>query len=188
MRTLYFGGDLEEENSQQCVVIDVSPLLRELIEALSDENAISAADRPRRSALDDLALIEVARAERLELHVPMPEDARLRRICDAVLGHPEEARTLDDLAEEAGASARTLRRLFQQELGMSFAMWRQQVRLVEALALLGEGRPIATVSRDLGYTTPSAFTAMFKRIVGQAPSQLMRTPNSVRHKAFSERG
>jgi len=36
---------------------------------------------------------------------------------------------LEEWAQRAGASGRTLARLFEQDLGMSFSQWRQQVRL-----------------------------------------------------------
>lgn len=169
MRTIYIGGDRGKQSVEKCSVIEVSALLRELIEALAIREPVAPEPCPRRHALGELMLIELTRAERLDLHVPMPADARLRRVCAAVLAHPERATTLEELADRFGASARTLRRLFHQSLGMSYATWRQQARLVEALALLSDGRPVAAISRELGYASPSAFTAMFKRVFGSPP-------------------
>jgi AraC-like DNA-binding protein len=171
MRTLYVGADLADGFGTDCSVIDISPLLQELLEALAGAEQISETELPRRHALEELALIEVRRADRLKLHVPMPEDARLRRLCERTLERPGDE-TLDVLAEESGASVRTMRRLFQQELGMSFAAWRQQARLVEALALLGEGRAVADVAQELGYAGPSAFSAMFRQATGFRPGQV----------------
>ena len=68
-------------------------------------------------------------------------------------------------------SRRTLTRLFRQQTGMSVAAWRQQVRLLEALSLLAMGRPVTTVAYDVGYDSPSSFTAMFHKVFGVAPSQ-----------------
>ena len=73
----------------------------------------------------------------------------------------------------AGASPRSLARLFQAELGMSFTAWRQQARLLEALRRLGDGEPVTTVALDLGYATPSAFTYMFRRALGVPPSRFL---------------
>jgi AraC-like DNA-binding protein len=176
MRTLYLGGASGQQLGQQCSVIEVASLLRELLEALATTDGVLRGDVPRHRVLSELALIELSRAQRLDLHVPMPTDARLRRVCAAVLAHPERPVTLEELAEQSGASPRTLRRLFQDSLGMSFAVWRQQARLVEALALLGEGRPVAAISRELGYASPSAFTAMFKRMVGSPPTAASAEP------------
>ena len=52
---------------------------------------------------------------------------------------------------------------------MSFRQWRQQARLVEALGHLANGVPIARVAEKLGYRSASAFTAMFKRVLGMEP-------------------
>jgi AraC-like DNA-binding protein len=73
-------------------------------------------------------------------------------------------------AENAGASVRTLARLFQAALGMGFAEWRRQVQLATAVAELIQGVPISTIARDLGYS-PSSFSDMFRRELGMSPSQ-----------------
>jgi AraC-like DNA-binding protein len=65
---------------------------------------------------------------------------------------------------------RTFTRLFRQETGAGLAVWRQQVRLMAALSRLASGQPITTVAFDVGYESPSAFTAMFHRVFGMPPS------------------
>jgi AraC-like DNA-binding protein len=100
----------------------------------------------------------------------MPGDARLGRICRALAREPGGTRTLADWGHEAGASARTLARLFVKETGLTFAAWRQQARLLAATAMLAAGAPITRIALDLGYESPSAFTAMFKRALGAPPS------------------
>jgi AraC-like DNA-binding protein len=37
--------------------------------------------------------------------------------------------------------------------------------------MLAAGEPITRIALDLGYESPSAFTAMFKRVLGAPPSQ-----------------
>ncbi len=169
MRSLYVGCPIDSGIAAECAVVDVPPLLQQLLEQLAGKEAPPPEERARRRAMEDLVLLEIGRLERLRLHIPFPDDVRLRKLCEEILLSPETGRTLEELAETAGASVRTLRRLFQQQLKMSFADWRQQVRVVEALARLEEGQPVATVSRHLGYAAPSAFTAMFKRALGKAP-------------------
>lgn len=168
MRTLYVGAALDQAAVTDCAVVDVPPLLQHLLDELAGLDSPEAHES-RHRVMEELVLIEVTRLRRIQLHVRIPGDARLRKLCNMVLAHPEDGRTFDDLALHTGATARTLRRLFQQDIGMSFAAWRQQVRLVEALARLAEGQVVAKVSRELGYSTPSAFTAMFKRMMGCSP-------------------
>jgi len=174
MRTLYVRADAERGRLPAAIrVIAVSPLLRELIlracglPALYDE--AGAAGR-----LMALMLDEIAALPSLALDLPMPRDARLLALCHRLRADPGDARTLDDWAREAGASARTLARLFQKETSLSFVDWRQQARLLAAMARLAEGQPITRIALDLGYDSPSAFAAMFKRSLGTPPSRYFR--------------
>ena len=81
---------------------------------------------------------------------------------------------LDDWADRCSLSRRTLTRLFRRETGQSFSVWRQRVRLLEALARLGAGEAVTYVALDVGYDSPSAFAAMFKRELGAAPRHYLR--------------
>jgi AraC-like DNA-binding protein len=69
---------------------------------------------------------------------------------------------------------RTFTRTFRAETGMAFAVWRQQIRLMAALSMLGEGRPITAIAYEVGYESPSSFTAMFHRVLGVPPSHYGR--------------
>lgn len=173
MCTLYVRAAAAPAVADRCGVVVVPPLLQRLMHELAAMASVPAAST-RHQAIEALALIEIESLERLPLHVAMPVEPRLRRLCEAVVARPEDGRTLDEIADAAGASARTLRRLFQRQLGMSFVAWRQQVRLMEAVARLAERQPVAKIARDLGYAAPSAFIAMFKRSMGRSPRGYLR--------------
>ena len=89
------------------------------------------------------------------------------------MADPASPRGLADWADRVGASERTLARLFQSELKMSFGAWRQQLRVARALDLIGRGRPYGQVAAELGYASAAAFSAMFKRALGVSPSRFM---------------
>jgi AraC-like DNA-binding protein len=184
MRTLYVhqpadrcGPDVpaaQEAAWRRCRVIEVSALLRELVQQLTelDPDAVpDAADQQRERCLGTLVLDELRRAQPLPLGVALPQDKRLRHLCEAVLDAPARHTTLDAWAAESGASARTVARLFRDELGTSFVQWRHQVLLARALALAARGKPMSHIAAELGYASPSAFTAMVTRTVGMAPSR-----------------
>jgi AraC-like DNA-binding protein len=118
----------------------------------------------------NLILDEITATPAAPLHVPMPNDARLMRVCKAILADPANAKTLDDWARGVNMGRRTFTRLFRHETQMSFAAWRQHVRLIEALARLAPGTRVTSVAFDIGYNSPSAFTAMFRRTFGVSPS------------------
>ena len=79
--------------------------------------------------------------------------------------------TLEAWARDSGASPRTVARLFRQELGTTFVQWRQQVLLAKALAMAARRVPMSTIAAELGYASPSAFSAMVRRSVGAPPSR-----------------
>jgi AraC-like DNA-binding protein len=84
------------------------------------------------------------------------------------------------LASFAGASSRTLARLFERELKMTFVRWRQQVRLARALSQMTAGESIKKVARGAGYASCSAFSAMFHRVLGVAPTSYLRQTSADR--------
>jgi AraC-like DNA-binding protein len=156
-----------------CRVIRASMLL----EALMDEAVrmpVHYDEDGRDGQLVDLLLGEIGRMPEVSLHVPIPLDPRLARICEAVLADTSSDLTLDDWADRSGLNRRTLTRLFRRETGQSFSAWRQRVRLLEALARLGAGESVTSVALDVGYDSPSAFTAMFRRELGAAPRRYLR--------------
>jgi AraC-like DNA-binding protein len=105
------------------------------------------------------------------LGIALPQDKRLRALCEAVLDDPVRHATLAAWAEGAGASERTVARLFRDQLGTSFGQWRQQVLLARAVTLAARKRPMSEIAAELGYTSPSAFSAMVRRSVGAPPSR-----------------
>jgi AraC-like DNA-binding protein len=84
---------------------------------------------------------------------------------------PDHGNTLEDWAQQVGASSRTLARLFNQELAMSFNAWRQQLRLLETLPRLLAGDSVQSVAQSLGYGSARAFSAMFSRLLGKNPRE-----------------
>jgi len=151
-------------------VVTVAPLLRAVILALMDSPRDYPPDGPEARlaavALDLIAALPVA-----PLHLPMPSDPRLRSLASRLVADPADNRSLEDWARDAAASARTLARLFSAETGMTFRAWRRQARLLRALEMMAAGQSITTVAFDVGYESPSAFTAMFRRALGVTPTR-----------------
>lgn len=107
------------------------------------------------------------------IEVPEPVDPRVRIVADALLADPADSRSLDSHAYAIGVSRRTLTRLFVADTGMSFDRWRMHARLRAALPLLAEGQPVSQVAHAIGYATPSAFLAAFRRTVGTSPGRYL---------------
>lgn len=172
MRTLYVDPKAAPSTLASGTVIEVTPLLRALI-LRAVEEPIEYDEAGAAGLVMALILAELARAITVPLRIPLPSDARLAALCRALLDDPAAADTLDDWAGRVGASARTLARLFPRETGMGFTQWRQQVRLAESLGRLAQGEPVARIAESLGYSSASAFTAMFRRTLGATPRQYL---------------
>jgi AraC-like DNA-binding protein len=166
LRVLFVHADVSLFERGECEVLEVSSLLRELIVALSQVNA----GEPRERMLSALLLDELARSATLAIRVALPSDKRLKALCETLIANPASPMRLEDWAQRVGASGRTLARLFERELGMSFGQWRQQVRLAHAATRITRGLPLSRVAAELGYASQSAFSAMFKKTFGQSPS------------------
>lgn len=160
---------------QHCRVLEVSELLRALMLALpsapDDGAPPSPAELERERLIAPLLADELKRAPRVPLGVALPQDKRLRGLCEAVLDDPTRHDTLGAWVRDIGASERTVARLFRDELGTSFGQWRQQVLLARALTLAARKRPMSEIAAELGYASPSAFSAMVRRSLGAPPSR-----------------
>jgi AraC-like DNA-binding protein len=155
-----------------CQVFGVSPLLRQLLEAARSIPHLYAMDR-REGRIMSLLLDETAVMPPLPLNTPFPAEPRLARACRRLMDDPTPNMSIDEMASFAGMSRRTFTRQFRVHTGVSFVAWRQQACLLEALRRLGNGVSITQVSMDLGYSSPSAFTSTFRRMLGAAPSHYL---------------
>ncbi len=147
-------------------VVSVGTLLRELVLAMF----VPGADPARVDLLARLAVFELAEAEDGATFMPLPADPRARRVAEMVLADPGGVRELEDLARAAGASARTITRLFPAETELTFKAWRQRARILASVEMLDSGRvPVAAVAVRLGFSGVAAFGAAFRQVLGVAP-------------------
>lgn len=154
---------------EECMVVEVTPLLRELILKLADL-AERQRDREMADAVVRLLLLELSFLPVRALNLPTPQHPGLAQLCARVRNDLTGSLSIEDAATALHMSRATFMRLFQRETGMSFGRWRQQARMLNALSLLAEGRSILDVALECGYDSPSAFSAMFHRSLGRAPS------------------
>ncbi|QIZ81881.1 helix-turn-helix domain-containing protein [Thalassovita gelatinovora] len=152
----------------QPTVLRATPLMRGIARRLRPSESISTAERRR---LGWVALDEIARLDRPDLHLPGSGDPRLANVMSHLLAHPRDANSLPQLAVRAGSSERTLSRLFQNETGMNWRSWRDRMRFVLALEGLQMGRKSTDLAAFLGYSSTSAFVAAFRRQSGMTPTE-----------------
>ncbi|MFF5279437.1 helix-turn-helix domain-containing protein [Streptomyces sp. NPDC000133] len=168
VRLLTIPADLCDTLTARPSVCAVNPLLREAILALTEraEMRPGAFERLRAVVID-----EVAETPEQSLHLPEPADDRLRTVTGLLHADPGRAATLTELGRAAGASERTLSRLFHTELGMSFHRWRTILRIHHALVHLTAGRSVTDTATECGWSNPSSFIDAFTEVVGQTPGR-----------------
>jgi AraC-like DNA-binding protein len=178
-----YSGDVLEQNlfvlrarcdklpSKPCLIA-VPPSLAATIERTVESHAGYA---PRSRAADEAVLAElersVADAGRQALALELPERSTIQPVLEGLLRAPGDPRTLADWSQELGLAERTLRRAFSREVGISFGDYRKRARALHALRSLCTGRDVATVARELGYASPSAFVHMFRTLLGVTPAR-----------------
>lgn len=155
-----------------CCTVTTTPLLRELV-IRSASLPVLYAEGGAASHLVALLLDEIAVAPTGNLHLPMPADARLRRIVEMIMNDPAERGTMQTWARRVGLSERTLARLLTRETGMSFGRWRQQLHLLLAVKWLGTGSSVQQVADGLGYESAGSFVTMFRKALGTSPGRYM---------------
>ncbi|SFP42672.1 AraC-type DNA-binding protein [Variovorax sp. PDC80] len=168
-RSLYIEPREAPRHGRQCEVLEVSPLLRQLLMAAVEVPA-EYERQGRDGLLMRLALHELARAEALPLHLPLPREPALAALCLDFLRAPNIHATPAQWAARLHVSERTFSRRFGRETGMAFGQWRQRACVLLALSRLAAGEPVTTVALDLGYDSPAAFSTMFRRTLGRPPS------------------
>lgn len=173
MRSVFVQADDALDLPGETRAVSISPLLSELIKVSVDmphpHRPDSREARVMRLILDELEMLPT-----LPLNLPQPVDPRLRKICAALQRNPGDSSTLAHWSTHLGLDEKTIQRLFHKDTGMTFGQWRQQARLLLALERIAVGEKIIDVAGELGYDSPSAFSAMFRKHFGKTPSQFFR--------------
>lgn len=174
MRTLYFKPRPAKALPRNCCVVNVSALLKELILHACAFPALNKTIRAQRHLIaviiDQLEMIPM-----VPLQLPNPRDRRALRVAEILSSDPSDRRPLTHICKLAGASKRTIERLFQNDVGMSCGKWRQQLRLMQAMWLLAEGAKVTHAALESGYSTPSAFISMFRKALGTTPTMYFKS-------------
>lgn len=168
MRTIYLRARLVRRLPRECCVVNVSPLLQQMIVHLCTVGKLNRRSKTH-AHLIDVLIDQLETVKAVPLQLPSPSDPRAARVAAALQGSPDNSRSLAWACKQAGASKRTIERLFQQETRMSMGKWRQQLRLLRSLQLLAAGEKISYAALEAGYNSPSAFIAMFRKALGTTP-------------------
>lgn len=169
---LFVEPDAIEGLPSVCCTLSVSPLLRELLLKACGFEQLYAEDG-REARLIAALLDELCEAPVEDLHLPMPQDRRLRQLAKMLLADPSSKTSMGDWARHVGMSERSMSRLLMQEVGMSFGRWRRQLHIILSLQRLTKGESVQSVALELGYESASGFVTMFRKAVGKPPARYL---------------
>lgn len=174
IRSLYIDPAALENVPDECKVVAVNSLLRELIRSFSALPVLYPEQGPE-SRLVAVLLDQLAAAPDSGLILPWPHEARLQALCASLQSDPGAQTRLADFAVRYQTSEKTLTRLFKQETGLSFRAWRQRLRIMSALPLLERQERVTDVALACGYDSMSAFVVAFKDLMGVTPGEFLRS-------------
>lgn len=162
-----------ERLGPECRVVSMTPLLDALFVA-----AMPAA-RNMRTTKHNSALYTHLRhamlaAKDMPLALVLPKDARLQGAAQAALDDPGRVRSADSWLSGVPASRKTIERLFTAETGMPPSKWLRHARVSHAVSLLASGASVTSVAFDMGYESTSAFSYMFRQILGVCPKEVLK--------------
>lgn len=175
MATIYIENpEWEKGISRDMVSFPASPMLKQLI-----ARTITLSQKKDFKPQDNIYLLGMLLLElettRNDLHTPsLPDDKRALFICKEILKNPLNSAGLSELSNLAGASPRTINRIFQKHYGMTFHQWRTQIKLRWAEKKIQAGQSISEIACELGYASTSAFSYSFKKSTGKSPTSLLR--------------
>ena len=118
----------------------------------------------------DVIVDQLKAVQTVPLQLPTLADPRAQRLAELLNADPGNRQSLARVCRTVGASGRTVERLFQEETGMTLGKWRQQLRLMQAMRLLGGAAKVTHAALEAGYSTPSAFIAAFRKSLGTTPA------------------
>jgi transcriptional regulator GlxA family with amidase domain len=154
--------------------VNIPSLLRELILRISRVGALDR-KKPAQAHLISVLLDELVSVSDVPLQLPMPRDPRARRFASALEACPDDDASIAALARRAGASRRTMERLFLAETKMTAGEWRRRLRLLHGVRLMAHGEAVGVAAAEAGYASASAFIAAFRRTFGTTPSRYRGT-------------
>ena len=169
-RNLYVDPSYKiRKHESNIVMVTMSPLMQEVVLRLTDDRYSLTANQTKHLGL--VAIDELEELEPFNNYIHSGRDPRLQRLISHIVQNPNQKLSLPTLSTFAGASVRTIERLFKAETGMTFRQWRSRFRLMNSLAQFTQGKSSTSVAHELGYKSVSSFISAFKKQFGCTPQE-----------------
>jgi AraC-like DNA-binding protein len=178
MRNLYFPVEKDElAFYTKAAIYPVNDLLLQMIlfsnryQGDIDHSMLSSF----RFAMALKAILPEVSIYNLPLVLPYARDKRLEAVIKHISVNLHEIVSFPSLARQFGLSERTLSRLFQSDVGMSFIQYLTIQRMMRAVQYLLEDKlPVKEVASLVGYNSIPTFSNTFYKTLGIRPSEYVK--------------
>ncbi|SDZ81085.1 AraC family transcriptional regulator [Pedobacter hartonius] len=110
--------------------------------------------------------------KKFSIHLPTTDDQRLKEITSDLRSKIGEPLMLEDTAKKYGLSVRSLTRLFQQRLHISFIQYIKMLRIIRAMELMKDTElNVTQIAYKVGYSNISAFSNTFFQLTKMRPTE-----------------
>ncbi|MFA9371453.1 MAG: AraC family transcriptional regulator [Labilibaculum antarcticum] len=111
----------------------------------------------------------------LPVVLPTTKNENLRRVFKYIHHNVEQPLNLNHVAEKFGYSSRTLSRLFQKNMDISFLQYVKLFRIIKSMELLLQtDLSISEIAYKIGYNSLSAFSYTFQQVVHNSPAKFRK--------------
>ncbi|WP_319486697.1 helix-turn-helix transcriptional regulator [uncultured Cohaesibacter sp.] len=177
--SLYVAEALCGQLPGETTALEVSPMLRTMLEHLRDSEGADPAD-PAHLRFLQVVIDQFASGPQVGSFLPWTTDSLLEPILQFLQDNPHDNRSLAELARLHGATERTLIRRCHRDLGIPFTEWKQRMRVLKAMPMLEAGETVQSIAVHLGYGSPSSFITMFRRMIGKTPDDYRKSVLKIR--------
>lgn len=170
MRTAFIDPTILNNTFTHICVFQATGLFREIILRLVEGNLD---DHDHKDLLERTLIKELCSLKAEPFSIKFPTDKRAKKVADALLAEPSNTSKINEWANTAACSSKTLSRLFINETGLTFQLWRRHLRLLLIHDLLDQGYSVTECAYSVGFSTSSALTEAHKQTFGFPPTKLI---------------
>ncbi|RZF57933.1 AraC family transcriptional regulator [Sphingobacterium corticibacterium] len=110
--------------------------------------------------------------KKFSIQLPTTDDQRLNAIIDGFRNRLNESLSLDSIAQQSGISVRSLTRLFQTKLHITFVQYLKMLRIIRAMELINDtDLNMTEIAYEIGYSNISAFSNNFHQLTNMRPTE-----------------
>ena len=145
---------------------------------LADVHATTQLGSPERTLLLRVAALDLVLALLSDSSSRPATPARnaISGLVEEMREHPARVYAISEMSAKAMMSQTGFVSAFKRQTGMSPHAFLLSVRIERAKTLLAEGRPVAVVSDNVGFSSSKRFATCFRQTVGMTPSEFRKSP------------